>query len=212
MSSSKQQSEKALLFHKNASLYIIPRRHHSVKSFETLIRFLIPIYDAFQLYGRPVKLAAERSNRDSLLFGLPSLPRSRILTPAIANDVVVAHWRDISLLEDHADPASARSSVDRFDFAKLFNETVERLYGEDPAHRGFGNLRVDMQQEAAYLDPVVVYNTPDTAALEIHHHRHQARESDDDDGDGDAAQVGVGAQVEGIAAGHYKLNALGEAC
>ncbi|ODV59227.1 uncharacterized protein ASCRUDRAFT_113959 [Ascoidea rubescens DSM 1968] len=63
----------------NTSLYIIPENHPSVKSFETMIRFMIPVFDAFNLYGRPKKLVSDKSNLNSLLFALPVLPRTKYL-------------------------------------------------------------------------------------------------------------------------------------
>ncbi|RKP29452.1 hypothetical protein METBISCDRAFT_28207 [Metschnikowia bicuspidata] len=57
-----------------ASLFVMPEEHHSVPGYDTLIRFLIPLFDAFGLYGRPKRLKADRMDPESLLFGLPTLP------------------------------------------------------------------------------------------------------------------------------------------
>ncbi|ODV98001.1 hypothetical protein PACTADRAFT_31414 [Pachysolen tannophilus NRRL Y-2460] len=59
---------------KSASVFLMPEAHYSVPGFDTLIRFLIPILDAFGLYGRPKKLNANKADPESLLFGLPVLP------------------------------------------------------------------------------------------------------------------------------------------
>lgn len=61
------------------SLFIMPEAHSSVPGFDTLIRFLIPLYDSFGLYGRPKRLKADRIDPESLVFGLPTLPHVHYL-------------------------------------------------------------------------------------------------------------------------------------
>lgn len=58
----------------DASLFIMPEEHQSVPGYDTLIRFLVPLMDAFGQYGRPKRLKADRMDPESLLFGLPTLP------------------------------------------------------------------------------------------------------------------------------------------
>lgn len=62
------------LLESDASLFIMPEEHHSVPGYDTLIRFLVPLFDAFGQYGRPKRLKADRMDPESLLFGLPTLP------------------------------------------------------------------------------------------------------------------------------------------
>lgn len=64
---------------KNTSIFLMPEQHSSVPGFDTLIRFLIPLLDSFGLYGRPKRLKADRIDPESLLFGLPTLPRVHYL-------------------------------------------------------------------------------------------------------------------------------------
>ncbi|CDK26879.1 unnamed protein product [Kuraishia capsulata CBS 1993] len=64
---------------KEASIFLMPDIHSSVPLFDTLIRFLIPAFDTFGLYGRPKKLNADKSDPGSLLFGLPVLPHVHYL-------------------------------------------------------------------------------------------------------------------------------------
>lgn len=70
----RNHSYDTLSDHNEASLFILPEEHNSVPGYDTLIRFLIPIFDAFGKYGRPKRLKADRMDPDSLLFGLPTLP------------------------------------------------------------------------------------------------------------------------------------------
>ncbi|KAG5359830.1 CCR4-NOT transcriptional complex subunit [Yarrowia sp. C11] len=64
---------------KDASVFLMPEQHAGVLGFETLIRFLVPVFDAFKLYGRPVRLNADKTDQRSLLFGMPTLPRVNYL-------------------------------------------------------------------------------------------------------------------------------------
>lgn len=72
-------SKKSVDDFKNTSIFLMPEQHSSVPGFDTLIRFLIPLLDSFGLYGRPKRLKAERTDQNSLLFGLPTLPRVHYL-------------------------------------------------------------------------------------------------------------------------------------
>lgn len=75
--------EGTIAFHKNdskeASVFLMPEQHFSVPGFDTIIRFLMPTLDAFGLYGRPKKLVADKTQPESLLFGLPVLPHVHYL-------------------------------------------------------------------------------------------------------------------------------------
>lgn len=70
---------KAAAGSEETSLFIMPELHLAVAGYDTLIRFLIPLFDSFGLYGRPKRLKADRVDPDSLLFGLPTLPRVHYL-------------------------------------------------------------------------------------------------------------------------------------
>lgn len=85
------------------SLFIMPEQHSAVPGFDTLIRFLIPLFDSFGLYGRPKRLKADRVDPDSLLFGLPTLPHVHYLNVNDLSGLVelllyltwdVSQWRD----------------------------------------------------------------------------------------------------------------------
>ncbi|KAI5963803.1 uncharacterized protein KGF55_002683 [Candida pseudojiufengensis] len=72
-------SKKSAEDFRQTSIFIMPEQHSAVPGFDTLIRFLIPLLDSFGLYGRPKRLKANRNDIDSLLFGLPTLPRVHYL-------------------------------------------------------------------------------------------------------------------------------------
>jgi CCR4-NOT transcriptional complex subunit CAF120 len=64
---------------KSCSIFLMPEQHTSVPGYDTLIRFLIPLMDSFNLYGRPKRLNADKSDPNSLLFALPVLPKVHYL-------------------------------------------------------------------------------------------------------------------------------------
>lgn len=64
---------------KDAAVFLMPEAHPGVPGYETLIRFLIPVLDVFQLYGRPKRLNADKADMRSLLFAMPSLPYTQYL-------------------------------------------------------------------------------------------------------------------------------------
>lgn len=76
-----------------STMYIMPIPHPGVNAVETMVRNFIPIIDSFKLYGRPRHLASEKSNPDSMLFGLPSLPHYQYLSTRDAQDAFAEYFR-----------------------------------------------------------------------------------------------------------------------
>lgn len=83
------------------SIFIMPEKHHGVPGYDTVIRFLIPTMNAFNLYGRPESLIAGRDNIRSLLFGLPTLPNVHYLDLIDVLNIItstdpsnIATWND----------------------------------------------------------------------------------------------------------------------
>lgn len=64
---------------KSCFIFLMPEQHSAVPGYDTLIRFLIPVMDSFAMYGRPVKLNADRKDPNSLLFAMPILPKAHYL-------------------------------------------------------------------------------------------------------------------------------------
>lgn len=74
---------------RDTTVFIMPEKHHGVPGYDTLIRFLVPVLNAYMLYGRPKGLIADRTDPDSLLFGLPTLPHVHCLRVQEIMDVLV---------------------------------------------------------------------------------------------------------------------------
>lgn len=69
-------------------VYIIPESHASVKPCEISLRLLIPILNSYKLYGRPAKFISSRTDKNSLLFGLPQLPNTYYLNEKSSLDLI----------------------------------------------------------------------------------------------------------------------------
>lgn len=82
----KKLSKKDLV--KTHLVYIIPESHPSVKPCEIMLRMLIPVLNSFSLYGRPTKFISSRTDKNSLLFGLPQLPNTYYLNNTPSLDLI----------------------------------------------------------------------------------------------------------------------------
>lgn len=52
-------------------VFVMPEAHPAVSGFEILLRFLVPTFDTFSLYGRPTRLIAETNHLKSIMFAFP---------------------------------------------------------------------------------------------------------------------------------------------
>lgn len=53
-------------------VFIMPDVHPAVSGFEIMLRFLFPVFDVFNLYGRPERLIADVLDSRGLMFAMPS--------------------------------------------------------------------------------------------------------------------------------------------
>lgn len=78
------------------SLFMMPERHDAVPCYDTIIRFILPVMNAFKLYGRPKKLIANKDDPMSLLFALPTLPHIYYLQVddllPLTSSLSSSHW------------------------------------------------------------------------------------------------------------------------
>ncbi|KAJ5483900.1 hypothetical protein N7539_005696 [Penicillium diatomitis] len=56
-------------------VFVMPERHAAVSGFETMLRFLFPTFDTFNLYGRPTRLVADVNHLKSIMFAFPKQRR-----------------------------------------------------------------------------------------------------------------------------------------
>ncbi|KAL2863871.1 PH domain protein [Aspergillus lucknowensis] len=52
-------------------VFVMPEVHPAVSGFEIMLRFLIPTFDTFNLYGRPTRLIAAVNHIKSIMFAFP---------------------------------------------------------------------------------------------------------------------------------------------
>lgn len=52
-------------------VFVMPEVHPAVSGFEMMLRWLLPVYDTFALYGRPSRLIPDTLDPRSLMFAMP---------------------------------------------------------------------------------------------------------------------------------------------
>ncbi|RMD43419.1 hypothetical protein DV735_g1765, partial [Chaetothyriales sp. CBS 134920] len=52
-------------------VFVMPEVHPAVSGFEIMLRWLLPVYDCFHLYGRPNRLIADVLDSRGLMFAMP---------------------------------------------------------------------------------------------------------------------------------------------
>ena len=52
-------------------VFVMPEVHAAVSGFEMMLRWLLPVYDTFSLYGRPTRLVPDTLDTRSLMFAMP---------------------------------------------------------------------------------------------------------------------------------------------
>jgi CCR4-NOT transcriptional complex subunit CAF120 len=56
-------------------VFVMPEVHPAVSGFEMMLRWLFPVYDTFNLYGRPRALIADTLDTRGLMFAMPTQKR-----------------------------------------------------------------------------------------------------------------------------------------
>lgn len=114
-------------------LYLMPVPHPGVPPLETMLRNFLYVIDAFKLYGRPAQMISVKTNPDSLLFGLPSLPFFEYLSSDDAYAVVSQNMR-----------LAKQENWNEFDWRNAFKSTLVQKYGSMDRnvhnYKGAGNI------------------------------------------------------------------------
>ncbi|KAI5969722.1 hypothetical protein CANMA_001184 [Candida margitis] len=135
-------SKKNLDDFKQTSIFLMPEQHSAVPGFDTLIRFLVPLFDAFGLYGRPKRLKANRNDIDSLLFGLPTLPRVHYL-----------ELSDIQQLVARGNYISWDLRTWNLEIQNLLKSKIERGYDGCGSQRGYAGAVNSLNSPALSSSP-----------------------------------------------------------
>ncbi|KAG2735411.1 hypothetical protein G9P44_001625 [Scheffersomyces stipitis] len=153
-------SKKVADDYRNTSIFIMPEQHSSVPGFDTLIRFFVPLLDTFGLYGRPKRLKANRTDPDSLLFGLPTLPFVHYL-----------ELQDVLQLAQNGDFLSWEVKAWTSNIKAVIKQKLDRGYEGCGSQRGLvgalstlsspGNSRISTPTQSQHS----VYNSRDAPPL-----------------------------------------------
>lgn len=77
VSTSSIKSDSSVNFDlKHDGIIIRPIAHKGLPHLDSMIKFIIPIFDVTRKYGRPNHFNVSRDDKNSLMFGLPKLPNT----------------------------------------------------------------------------------------------------------------------------------------
>lgn len=77
VSTSSIKSDSSVNFDlKHNGIIIRPIAHKGLPHLDSMIKFIIPIFDVTRKYGRPNHFIVSRDDKNSLMFGLPKLPNT----------------------------------------------------------------------------------------------------------------------------------------
>ncbi|KAI3404395.2 hypothetical protein KGF56_002792 [Candida oxycetoniae] len=107
------------------TMYIMPVPHPGVSAVETMMRNFIPIIDAFKLYGRPHRLISDKTNAESMLFGLPFLPHYQYLSTRDAEEAFSINFHN---------------SMNESQMEKILKDKISELQSRSKPYRGHGNI------------------------------------------------------------------------
>ncbi|KAK6464471.1 hypothetical protein DFJ63DRAFT_334040 [Scheffersomyces coipomensis] len=124
-------------------VYIIPISHPGVSPIETMIRNFIPIIDAFKLYGRPQHLISDKTNEQSLLFALPSLPRYQYINDVDSQSIID---KNLELINEDWNDVTWRQIYKNFITQKYLNNTSQKYAGFGNIHDLYNDLDLNLQE------------------------------------------------------------------
>lgn len=96
-------------------VFVMPEARPAVSGFEIMLQYLFPVYDTFNLYGRPKKLIADVLDARGLMFAMPSGRRYGYLemwdVVGLINTDGSANWSERQWRKQLKDLTSTRMSV-----------------------------------------------------------------------------------------------------
>ncbi|EDO17261.1 hypothetical protein Kpol_538p21 [Vanderwaltozyma polyspora DSM 70294] len=95
-----------------SGLLIKPVAHSGISQLETLIRSIIPMIDATQLYGRPERFIVSKEDPKSLMFAFPRLPQTDYFNEEETNSYLSQPLPTLDeLIENGKNPSSNSLAV-----------------------------------------------------------------------------------------------------
>jgi CCR4-NOT transcriptional complex subunit CAF120 len=96
-------------------VFVMPETRPAISGFEIMLQYLFPVFDAFNLYGRPKKLIADVLDSRGLMFAMPSDRRYGYLETwdivGLINTDGSANWSERTWRKQLKDLTSTRMSA-----------------------------------------------------------------------------------------------------
>jgi CCR4-NOT transcriptional complex subunit CAF120 len=125
-------------------VFVMPELHAAVSGFETMLRFLFPTFDTFNLYGRPTRLIADTNHIKSIMFAFPKQRRYGYLDILdITNLLQVAgsqEWSEAEWRKQLKEAAQKRISTGRSRTSSVnssrprYRSSISVRNGDTPIH------------------------------------------------------------------------------
>jgi CCR4-NOT transcriptional complex subunit CAF120 len=155
-------------------VFIMPESHAMVTGFEMMLRYLIPTFDVYNLYGRPDRLIADANNQRSLMFAMPTSRRYGYLELIDVAGLIHTEgssrwnereWRKQMKLLTSKRMAMPVSSNERFGSMSSHRRAGSRssltLQGTTPINRSMSNLQGTAKPGVRFGDePKDFHSTP----------------------------------------------------
>ena len=132
-------------------IFVMPEVHPAISGFEMMLRWLMPTFDTFALYGRPNRLIADAFDTRSLMFAMPSNRRYGYLELIDVAGLIHTEgssnwnereWRKQLKILTSKRITSGQTSASRSgsDIAHRRNSSRSSLHLQGPASRSSFNL------------------------------------------------------------------------
>lgn len=131
-------------------VFVMPEMHAAVCGFETMLRFLFPTFDTFNLYGRPTRLVADTNHIKSIMFAFPKERRygyldvldiSNLLQVQGSQQWSEAEWRKQLKEATQKRMSTGRSRTNSVNSTKpRYRNSISMRHSDvpvDPARRSF---------------------------------------------------------------------------
>lgn len=143
-------------------VFVMPETHAAVAGFETMLRFLVPTFDTFHLYGRPNRLVAATNHIKSIMFAFPkhrrygyldALDISNLMQTPGSQNWTEADWRQQlkeatmrRMSAAHSRTSSMSSTRPQYRAAMPDRQSIARANGPPPILSPTPNYRPGRNQ------------------------------------------------------------------
>lgn len=111
-------------------VFVMPEARPAVSGFEIMLQFLFPVFDTFNLYGRPKKLIADVLDARGLMFAMPSDRRYGYLelwdVVGLINTEGSANWSERQWRKQLKDLTSTRMAIGPADTDSVYSRASRR--------------------------------------------------------------------------------------